>query len=49
MDRSEAASGYLTAHGIFADWQNNKLWLVVGAAIHRACLALAKLARGAGG
>lgn len=49
QDCLEAANGYLTGHGVFADWQNQQAMArAIGAAIQRACLTLAKLARGQG-
>ncbi|WP_369528365.1 DUF6538 domain-containing protein [Bradyrhizobium diazoefficiens] len=43
----ESADGYLKAHGIFEDWQNRRTMArAIGAAIQRASLLLAKLARG---
>lgn len=45
----ETANRYLVAHGLSADWQNQQTMArAIAAAIQRACLALAKLARGEG-
>src|SRR3954471_12082396 len=43
----EAADGYLSAHGFSEDWQNRRTMArAIGAAIQRASLVLAKLAKG---
>jgi hypothetical protein len=43
----EAADGYLSAHGFSEDWQNRQTMArAIGAAIQRASLVLAKLAKG---
>lgn len=43
----EAADGYLSAHGFSEDWQNRRTMArAIGAAIQRASLLLAKLAKG---
>ncbi|WP_373291765.1 DUF6538 domain-containing protein, partial [Bradyrhizobium guangdongense] len=48
-DCLETANRYLVAHGLSADWQSRQTMArAIGAAIQRACLALAKLARGEG-
>jgi integrase len=49
QDCLEIGKGYLDAHGVDADWQNQQTMArAVSAAIQRACLTLAKLARGEG-